>query len=313
MENRRVSSALRSIVFSGVFFLSLFPTRMLAAPSDPDGCSQTKDLDRAIAACGELIRASPQEPLALVKRGTAYFLKYDYDRAYADFDEAVRRNAKEASAYLYRGTILQIKDHDDRAIADFTRALDLGLQDPFLLISRGNAHATQGDMTKAIADYSAEMRRDPKNVLPYFFRGIAYTYGGEFDKAQEDFKRGFAIDPSFSHLAIWLHIAERRANKPSTLASLVPQINMTKWPAPVVRMLLGQETPAVVLAIGEKNTAAIHYPACETEFYVAEYMYLQNRREEAIRHYKATLSSCRRIHLEWVAAVEALRSLGPAP
>jgi lipoprotein NlpI len=282
-----------------------------AGPADADDCRQTRDLDRAIAACSEAIRAGPGDSQTLVRRGFAHFLKFDYDPAFADYEAAIRRNPKAADAYRYRGVILQIRGDDDRAIADFTKALDLGLKDPLLLVDRGIAYAAKGASAQSIADFSAAIQRDPNSPFAYLFRGIAYTYQGALEKAQADFKRGYEAGPKLPHFLIWLHIAERRANVTSDLASSMRELDMTKWPAPVVRMFLGEEAPSALLAYGVSNAATRPHGACEADFYVAEFMYLQKQRDEALRLYKSAQQNCRRNFAEWMAATAVLRSFDP--
>ena len=291
-----------------VCVLAAFLVAQGAVAADGDGCRQSKDLNGAIAACTEAIRANPKDSRLLAERGFLYFRKFDYDRAFADYEAAIQLNPAEAVAYRNRGMIFQVKGDDDRAIADFTKAIELGSKDPMVLTDRGIAHAAKGEATQAIEDYGAALRQDPNNPSPYMLLGIAHTYGGALDQAQADFKRGFEADPKFPYFAIWLHIAERRANKPSTLASVVPKLDMSRWPAQVVRMFLGEEQPAAVLARGTANISN-PYGACESDFFVAEYRYLQGQRDEAIRLYKSARQSCRRNFFEWVAADAALRLL----
>ena len=66
-----------------------------------------------------------------------------------------------------------------------------------------------------------------------------------------------------------------------------------------------------MLARGVDNAKTKPYGACESDFFVAEYKYLQKQRDEAIRLYKAAQRSCRRNFFEWVAATTALGTLEP--
>jgi lipoprotein NlpI len=281
-----------------------------AAPAISDDCNQAKDLNRAIVACTEEIQVNgPRNAQLFVNRGWAHFLKFDYDRAFADFEAAIRIDANDAAAYHFRGIVFQVKGDDDRAIADFTKALELGSNDPRVLLDRGSAHATKGKSAKAIADYTAAIENDSNAWIAYLLRGIAHTYAGTLDAAQADFKRGAELAPHVPYFAIWLHIAARRANAASTLATAARSMDTTKWPALAVRMFLGEEPPEAVLARGATNMKTNPYGACESNFFVAEFRYLQNQRDEAVRLYKASQQSCRRNFVEWVAATTALRSL----
>ena len=52
-------------------------------------------------------------------------------------------------------------------------------------------------------------------------------------------------------LLIWLDIVERRNNLPSRLSQTTARVDMKGWPAPVIRLLLGEITPAELLAAAE--------------------------------------------------------------
>ena len=43
---------------------------------------------------------------------------------------------------------------------------------------------------------------------------------------------GRAADRGGSYIELWLDIVNKRGNLPNRLAQAIPQIDMTKWPAP---------------------------------------------------------------------------------
>jgi lipoprotein NlpI len=247
---------------------------------------------------------------SLFNRGFAYLLQFDHDRALADFDTAIRIDEKQLSAYHFRGVIFQIKGDDERAIADFTKARQLGSADTRILIDRGSTFLLKGNVDRGVEDYDAAIAQKPDDWMAYLFRGIAFTYGGKLAEAQSDFKRGAQLAPKVPYFPIWLHIAERRAQQTSTLAAAVSRLDMMKWPAPAVRMFLGEDLPTAVLAYGSTNVKTRKYGACEATFFVAEHSYLAGQRDDAVRLYKETKQACRRNFVESVAAHLALRSLG---
>ncbi|WP_204275497.1 hypothetical protein, partial [Enterobacter hormaechei] len=74
-----------------------------------------------------------------------------------------------------------------------------------------------------------------------------HFYAGTLTEALGDFRQLTAVNPD-SYSAIWSELAERRNGAPGHLREAMGRLDMTKWPAPVVRMLLGDETPAETLA-----------------------------------------------------------------
>jgi hypothetical protein len=88
-------------------------------------------------------------------------------------------------------------------------------------------------------------RLDPDKREPYHNRGITNFYAGLLSQAAADLDR-----------SIWLDIVDARSNRPSQFARAGPQLEMTKWPAPVIRLYLGQVTPGEVLAAADNPDAA---------------------------------------------------------
>jgi lipoprotein NlpI len=174
------------------------------------------------------------------------------------------------------------------AIAACTRAINSGRwSGPGLAWAyngRGNAYRAKGDNDRAIADYSEALSIDPKYFPAYFSRGRLYLYGGSIAKAQADFKQMKELNPKDAYAALWLDIAERRNNIPSHLAQAAKELDMTAWPAPVVRLLLGQMTPAEVLAAADNPDAKTKKgQICEANFYSGELALSQGTKDEAIR------------------------------
>lgn len=277
--------------------------------SSLEDCTQTKDLSRAIAGCTEAIDARPKDAKLRVNRGFAHFLSGDLDRALIDYNEAIRLDANGPDAFARRGVVFRFRGEDDRAIADFTQAIALGAADPGVFVDRGTSHLAKGDNAKAIADYTVAIARDAEKTfmgqLALVLRGLAALYSDAPDRAQADFQRAVTLNPKEPFFALFLHLAERRTGSPASLPAAAPSLDMTKWPAPAIRMFLGEGPPDDVLAV-----RAGPVTICEAIYFTAEYMLLENRKDEAIRLYRKAVADCPVHILEGVAAGAALRSLG---
>ena len=196
---------------------------------------QKGDDDRAIADYNEAIRLTPKYAYAYNNRGTAYDHKGDADRAIADYNEAIRLDPKFAQAYSNRGLAYYQKGDFDRAIANYGEAIRLDPKYAYAYNNRGNVYYQKHDENRAIADYSEAIRLDPKYAQAYFNRGIANLYAGWLPKALADLGQSSELNPKYAYAALWLHIVDTRNNLPSQLAEAAKQIDMTKWPAPVIR------------------------------------------------------------------------------
>jgi lipoprotein NlpI len=288
------------------------PTKRAVAYSNRGRAYDAKgDGDRALADYNEAIRLDPKYARAYNDRGVSYNVKRDYDRAIADFNAAIRLDPKYAAAYSNRGNAYDGKNDDDRAIADYSEAVRLDPKVWFAYNNRGNAYTKKGDHDRAIADYNEAVRLDPKYALAYINRGRATFHSGALPKALADFQRASELDRTDAYVALWLDIVDRRSNLPSRLAEATKQIDMTKWPAPLIRLYLGQSTPAAVLAAADdRNAATKTGQVCEANFYTGELALAQGEKDEAKRLFGLAAADCPKDFNEYADAIVELKALG---
>ncbi|WP_292206521.1 hypothetical protein [Mesorhizobium sp.] len=197
---------------------------------------------------------------------------------------------------------------------DYNQAISLDPKNIDAYKSRGLIWAAKGDNARAIAEYSTVILLHPKYVYGYLGRGILNFYSGELAKAQADFEQAAKLEPDDIYVAIWLDMAKRRNAMAGYLREAASKLDMTKWPAPVVHMLLGEQTPAAVLAAADDlDVTTKTGQVCEANFYTAELNRLQGHDDEALRLYKIAVSNCPRNFDEYRAARLALRELGMLP
>jgi tetratricopeptide (TPR) repeat protein len=101
--------------------------------------NQNDDYDRAIEACDNAIRISPNMDdkafyaELFFQRGWAYSMKHDDDRSIENFDQVIRLNPNHAKAYLFRGEAYGVNGKLDNAASDLEAALRI---DPTLSQAR---------------------------------------------------------------------------------------------------------------------------------------------------------------------------------
>jgi lipoprotein NlpI len=89
---------------------------------------------------------------------------------------------------------------------------------------------------------------------------------------------------------------------------------MTNWPAPVIRMFLGQLTPAAALAAADDPDAKKKKgQVCEADFYSGEVALRQGAKDEAARLWRLAMSDCPLTYEEWTGAKAELKTLGATP
>jgi lipoprotein NlpI len=98
----------------------------------------------------------------------------------------------------------------------------------------------------------------------------------------------------------------------SRLDQAMTQIDVTKWPAPVIRLYLGQTTPEAVLAAADDpdiNTKKRQ--GCETNFFSGELALQRGAKDEAVHQFRVATADCGR-NISWLVNDE-LKTFGVQP
>ena len=107
---------------------------------------------------------------------------------------------------------------------------------------------------------------------------------------------------------------DTRNNLPSQLAEATKQIDMTKWPAPLIRLFLGQTTPQALLAAADDpNAKTKQRKVCEVNFYSAELALHRHAKDEATRLFRLAATNCPKGFTERAAAHAELKALDATP
>ena len=175
---------------------------------------------------------------------------------------------------------------------------------------RGIAYRAKGDLDRAKADYDEVIRLDPKLPSAYLSLGLAYLYRGNLARAFAEIRQASEFHPKDPYGALWVDIVGQRNNLPSRLSEAISNIDMTAWPAPVIRLFLGQMTAADVLAAADdpdpaKKTARL----CDADFFSGEWSLRSGAKDEARRLFLLAAGDCPKSFIQWSAALEELKSL----
>jgi len=309
---------------------------------------EIRDFDHAIADLSRLVELQPKEPRVHYNRGTTYFRKGDFDRAIADYDQALELDRGYGAAYLCRGDAYRAKGDLDAAVLDYNEAIQLDPKYKGAFLERGQAYSAKGDLDRAIADYDQAIQLDRNFKMAYLRRGSAYRAKGDTDRAIADFDDGIRLDPKYprayrargvaefqagslaksladldqsqeldpkdSYTVLWREIVARRGNLPSRLAEAMAQLDMTKWPAPVVRMFLGETASEAVLAAADDADPRVQKrQVCEARFYAGEQALQRGSTEDATQLFGLAAVDCPKNFIEWSAAKAELKTLGVKP
>ena len=272
------------------------------------------DDDRAIADYGRAIELDPKLAVAYFDRGLAYSRKRDFDRAIADYDRSIAIDGNNAVTYAFRGDAYRSSGFPARGIADYDRAIALNPKYASAYGKRGTALRGLGDFVGAIADYTQAIVLDPKYAGAYYGRGLAKIYVGASPDAAADLALSVQLDPKFPYGELWLEIANTRSKLPSRLKQATEQIDMSKWPAPVIRLYLGELSPEEVLAAAADPDATKNRgQMCEANFYTGELALQNGIKDEAARLFRLAAADCPKTFDEFSAANAELKALGLRP
>ena len=219
-----------------------------------------------------------------------------------------------APLYNARGRAFRFKGQFDLAIADYDEAIQLDPKLDLAYLNRGSAYRAKGDYDMAIADYGEAIRLDPEFADAYTNRGVARLYGGAPAAALADFGQASELEPQLPYTALWLDIANGRAGNPSRLRQVTEKTDMTKWPAPLVRLFLGEATPEAVLAAADdRDPFRKKTQVCQADFFSGEYALAQDRKDDSLRLFRLAVRDCVPGSTEWVAARGELKAAGAEP
>jgi lipoprotein NlpI len=195
-------------------------------------------------------------------------------------------------------------------IAEYTRMVRLDAKDPDPRHGRVSKEQTRDDLYQTIVYYNDAIRRDPKDDDAYFHRGLAKLYAGAVPAAMADFSQASRLDPQYAYYALWIDIIDKRRNEAGSLALAAARFDVTKWPAPVVRLFLGEATPdAVIAAAADPDPVTRRGQLCEANFYAGEFALQRGATPEAARLFRLAAAGCPHAFVEGPAASAELAAL----
>jgi lipoprotein NlpI len=195
--------------------------------------------------------------------------------------------------------------------ANHIETIRLDTKDPDARHNRGAKDQAKSDLNQIIVYYDAAIKHDPKDDDAYFHRGLAKFYAGALPQALADLSQASKLDPQYAYYALWIDIIDKRGNRASGLPQALSKIDMTKWPAPVIRLFLGRTTPAAVLAAADDPDADTKRgQVCEANFYSGELALQQGAKEEAARLFRLAAAGCPHEFVEGPSANAELEALG---
>jgi lipoprotein NlpI len=270
------------------------------------------DTGHALDDFNEAVRLDPKSGWAYSARGDLYESEGDFDHALADLNESIRLEPEYAMAYFFRSNLFKNRGDADRALADLNQSIRFDPNFAIAHFNRGCLSYLTGNNAAALADFSDAIRLDPAYQAAYFNRGVAYfVIGGHIADAEADFKRASELNPKDAYAALWQALAEIRDGNPSRLTEAAKQLDMTTWPAPLVRQFLGQSDVAQTMAAAyDRDPKTSVGQTCEADYYGGEFELSKKNKPQAMRLLGLAAHDCPHGFIESTAAIAELIAQG---
>lgn len=268
------------------------------APTDPGPSAQFNPLHRS----------------AYLARGVAQSKKGNIDSAISDYEAALALDPRYPPAFVYRAGAYRVKHELARAMDDCDRAVAFGPKDPNAYLCRAFTYLAMGDPQRAVSACDLAIERAPKAAGQYRICAMAHLQAGSIGQAIANLDRSQELDPKDPYGAIWREIAGWRSNAADTLSEATAKLDMTKWPAPVIRLMLGTMTAdELQRAADDPEPVKKKGQVCEANFFTAELALKRGVKEEARRLFGLAVADCPPTFVETQAATAELKALGVNP
>ncbi len=203
-------------------------------------------------------------------RGAAYSGTRNYNQAIQDLNESIRLDSSVWSAFYNRGVAYRRMGQNERAIQDFDRAITMAPKIPGVYTGRGLSYLKMGEVDLAFQDFDRAIRLNPGDVN---YRGYAYFILGRFGEAAQEYHRFLEqarSDADTAYATLWIYISEVRSGQAGrdSLARNAANLDMSKWPAPVVSLFLEETSPEQVLEAARDSGRR---KRCDAYFYIGQW------------------------------------------
>ena len=234
-------------------------------------------------------------------------LSFSFDRmsetleALGRFDEVLEIYRKEVA--FRRG--LAAREPDDAARQrDLGEALDR-VSDFLLNLTRAE---------EAMPYLDENVRLTPENGGRRWRRARAEMHIGRAQAAVDDMLFALKLNPEYPYYVLWLHMARTHAAQEdrAEFAANAEKVDKTKWPWPVVAMLLGTTPPEAMrtAALAGENEATRRDQVCEADFYLAIRHLESGAKAQARPLLESAVANCPHNFVEYSGAKLELKAVG---
>ena len=206
----------------------------------------------SITYLSDAISLNPENELAYLNRGDAYYNLKQYEKAIEDYNKTIELDPENVIAYGRRGDAYGRLKQYESAIINYSKAIDLDPEYAPAYNNRANILYTTRQYEKAIEDYSKTIELDPGNDTVYSNRGLAYSGLEQYEKAAADYNKAIELAPEDAYHYVYLSkIDIFTGNYDSALAAITKALSLSNkketkalaiYIECIVKKLLGTDT-----------------------------------------------------------------------
>ena len=181
------------VVMAGAF------VRLIVTGGQPD--APRTELERAVFAAEEAVKANPEDPASRLKLAAAYMEQNSYGLAEEQAEIALRLSPNDPGAFYIIGLSQQRQDDNKNAIENLTKAVDSDgqvaqfYQDAYVALAR--AQEADGDVEGALESLNKAIDFGPENALLLYERGQMFERQDNFTFAAMDYGWALSYVPSY--------------------------------------------------------------------------------------------------------------------
>ena len=169
------------------------------------------DYDGAVQLLARAVVTAPQEPLARVLLGSAYYWQGQVDQAMQEYQEALKLDPDNAQAHQLMGIAYAWKGDVESAYREFGTAAQEEPGRPDVQMNLGSVELTRGRLPQALDRFRAAVRLDPSHPLYHYQLGLLYIRLGREADAQDELESALRLYPAYQDALLELAALRERA------------------------------------------------------------------------------------------------------
>ena len=267
-----------------------------------DTYAEAKQVQSAIQAYSEAIRAFPNDPLIHNNQGMFYQKIGRPNDALRSYTAALKITPNYHIAMTNRGFTWLEGGRPAEAEKDFTASLKMEPRQPAVYSMRGTSLLVQGKWQDAVKDYRMVSQLNSKDPIAHADAGFAHFFGKDYEGALVEFNNVVKLDSRARFInpwRTWTLVKLGRKNETAGIAATSRQkaAKERDWIDHVVLFHVGDITGDDLVNFIDRTDKKIqNAQLCEARFFIAEHLASGgNAKDASVSYQKAMLTGAKQL------------------